>query len=486
MQASSATTSSERSVFAARRARLRALLPEGLVVLGGHPQVSLNIPMNLTPPRQNSHVLFLTGLQEPESAVLFYLESGRLELFLPDKEDGDEVWHGPTPSHAAQAEVLGADAGYPLSTFFERVKQYQARGGTVYTLPNSDPSWPEKMRLLNVEVPRFGKLDRYAPSPLADAMVALRLEQDDTAIEALAQAGKVAAAAHTLAMSVTRPGLWEAQIRALIEGIFMSSGTRPSYSPIVTVRGEILHCRSNPYQLHPDHMLLVDAGCEVASGYASDITRAWPVRGKFDARQRDIYAIVLAANEACIELVREGQEYVDIHMAACRIITDGLKSVGILTGSVDGLVESDAHALFFPHGVGHLLGIDVHDVEDLGDRAGYGPDRRRSTRFGLAWLRMNRTLTPGMVVTIEPGIYFIPGLLNDPALHARYKGQVNFEKAQTYLNFGGIRIEDDVLCTTSAPRVLSSGVVKSIADVEALVGSHPELLGALSQFTPAG
>lgn len=474
-------------VFARRREQLRALLPEGIVVLGGHPQIPLNLPMNLSPARQNSHVLYLTGLSEPESAILLRMDSGRFEVFLPEKEEGDEVWHGPTPSLAEQAETLGAAAAYPLGALETRVLAHQAAGGgPVYSLATADPGWANRMAGLGVELAPFGKHDRYARSPLADAMVRLRLCQDAEGLEQLALAGGVGATAHQLAMAVTRPGLHEAQVRALIEGIFMSSGLRPSYSPIVTVRGEVLHCRANPNQLEAHQLLLVDAGCETTSGYASDITRTWPVRGTFDPTQRDLYSIVLDANEQCIPRVRAGEDYINIHLTACRVIADGLRSMGLLRGDVDDLVNNDAHALFFPHGVGHLLGMDVHDIEDLGDRAGYAPDRRRADRFGLGWLRLNRTLEPGMVVTIEPGIYFIPGLLNDPKMQAKYGQWVNFDKARALLGIGGIRIEDDVVVTSDAPRVLSSDAVKSIKDVEALVGSQPEALGVLRQFAPGG
>jgi Xaa-Pro aminopeptidase len=281
-------------------------------------------------------------------------------------------------------------------------------------------------------------------------------------------------------MAATRPGGHEAQIRALIDGIFTAAGARPSYAPIVTVRGEILHCRSNPHPLGADDLLLVDAGCETPEGYAADVTRAWPVRGRFDARQRAVYEIVLEAQLQCIDRVRPGTEYLDVHMHACRVIAQGLRDLGLLRGSVDDLVAHDAHAVFFPHGIGHLIGLDVHDIEDLGDRAGYAPDRRRSDRFGLAWLRLNRRLEPGMAVTIEPGIYFIPGLLNSPEVAEKYKSWIDLERARTYLGFGGIRIEDDVVTTQDRPEVLTGALAKRVADVEAVVGTALEGLGAIA------
>lgn len=475
---------SSSSPFVQRRERLRQQLPHGLVVLGGHPQLPLNLPMNLTPPRQSSHILYLTGLQEVECAVLIRLDSGRLELFLPEKEDGDDIWHGPTPSYEQTAAEHEADAAYPLSALESRIRHHQNTGaGPLYSLPNADPSWRARMKALGLELEPFGRHNRFASNPLADAMIAVRLCQDELALHEMRKAGHLAAEIHRLAMRATAPGGSEAKIRALIEGCFMSSGMRPSYSPIVTVRGEILHCRANPYTLEPDQLLLVDAGCETPAGYASDITRVWPVRGTFDSRQRDIYEVVLAANERCIEQVAVGREYKELHLLACLTIAEGLRELGLLRGHPEELVERDAHALFFPHGVGHLLGLDVHDLEDLGDRAGYGPDRVRSTRFGLAWLRLNRKLEQDMVVTIEPGIYFIPGLLNDPRRVEIYNDCVNFDKARQYLGMGGIRIEDDVVVTAHGPEVLTAGAPKSVAAVEAEVGAELSLLGAFGRMS---
>jgi len=474
------------STFQQRRNRLRALLPEGLVVLGGHRPQPMNIPMNVTRLRQSSHLLFLTGLRAPDVALLFRLDTGRLELFLPPQEAGDDIWHGRSPSADEIGDEIGADAAYPLAELEARIASHRAdRDPPLFTVPSADPEWAARLEAIGIQVPRFGALDRYVPSPLADALVTLRLSQDAAGLEAMRAAAAVTAEAHRVAMAATRPGGHEAQIRALIEGVFRASGMALAYDPIVTIRGEVLHCWSNPHRLSDSDLLLVDAGCETPGGYAADVTRTWPVRGRFDGRQRAVYEIVLEAQMQCIDLVRPGVEYVDIHLHAARVIAQGLKDLGLLRGSIDDLVANDTHALFFPHGVGHLIGLDVHDIEDLGDRAGYGADRQRSPRFGMAYLRLNRRLEPGMAVTIEPGIYFIPGLLENPNVIARHRPWVDFDKARSYLGFGGIRIEDDVVVTLEAPEVLSAGIPKTIAEIEACVGSAPELLGALGRYQPA-
>jgi len=468
------------STFQHRREALCALLGDGLVVLGGHRQLPTNLPMNLGPARQSSHILYLTGIREPDACVVIDVRTRRFEAFFVAPEPGDEVWHGPTLALAEMARTYGADAAHPLPRLEDRVRSLRSgRKTAVLTLPCADPGWATHMGALGVDLPAFGRLHRAIESPLADAMIALRLRHDAAGLSGIREAVEVTAAAFGALMSATRVGRTEAQLRGLCEGVFRAAGMRPSYDPIVTVRGEILHCRSNPHTLGEDDLLLVDAGCETPDGWAADVTRAWPARGRFDARQRDVYTLVLEAEKACISLSHAGTEYRDIHVAACRVIARGLVDIGVLRGDVDGLVEQDAHALFFPHGVGHLLGLDVHDLEDLGDRAGYAPGRTRSGRFGLGYLRLDRRLESDMVVTIEPGLYFIPGLLNDPALAERFRDAVDFDRARGFLGFGGVRIEDDVRVTDGEPEVLTAVIPREVRDVEEVVGSRLDAIGAI-------
>ncbi len=471
------------TIYRTRRARLIRRLGEGLVVLGGHRRQPLNLPMNLSPPRQSSHILYLTGLEETESAMLLRLDNGRLELFGPEEDPEDEIWHGPRPSFAEIGERLGADATYPLRELEARIA-FHRDAGPIHTLPSADPTWSTTMASFGVDVPAFGTLPRDADSPLADAMVALRSIHGPEEVEEIRKAADITAAAFEAAMGATRVGVREAQLRALVEGVYRAAGVRPSFDPIVTIRGEVLHCEANPYRLASNDMLLVDSGAESPESYAADVTRTWPARGRFDGRQRAVYEIVLEAEQQCIDRVRAGTEYLDIHLHAARVIAQGLKELGLLRGAVDDIVDNDAHALFFPHGVGHLLGLDVHDIEDLGDRAGYAPGRRRSSRFGLAALRLNRKLEPGMAVTIEPGIYFIPGLLQNGAYRDKHKEWVDFDRAETYLGFGGVRIEDDVLVTEGDPEVLTEAIPKQPDELEGVVGQRPAALGILGDIAP--
>ena len=230
-----------------------------------------------------------------------------------------------------------------------------------------------------------------------------------------------------------------------------------------------MHNQHYHHPIQPGDLLLVDVGAETATGWASDITRTWAVSGKFSSTQRDIYDVVLAAHDACISKIYPGVEYQDIHLLAAKVIAQGLVDLGILKGNADDLVAMDAHALFFPHGVGHLLGLDVHDMEDLGDLAGYEQGRKRSDRFGLCYLRLNRPLRAGMLVTIEPGFYQVPGILNDPECREKYQDVVNWERLEQFSDVRGIRIEDDVLVTETGSEVLTADLPTDADSIEQMV-----------------
>ncbi len=314
------------------------------------------------------------------------------------------------------------------------------------------------------------------PDALVDAIIALRRRLGPEEIHEIRQASHVTEAAHRAAMAVTAPGRHEREIGAVFDGVIAAAGMVNAYASIVTVRGEILHNFHRKHRCRAGELLLLDGGAESVSGYATDVTRTWPVTGLFTLQQRMAYDAVLEAQRAAIERVRAGVRYREVHDAASRVIARFLKDEGLLTCGPDEAVESGAHALFFPHGVGHLLGLDVHDLENFGDRAAYAPGRRRSTQFGTAYLRLDLDLEPGFVVTVEPGFYVVPAVLADRTLRDRFFGIVDFEAASEWAGFGGIRIEDDVLVTEGDPEVLTAGVPKDPDTLQALVGTSRELL----------
>jgi Xaa-Pro aminopeptidase len=300
-------------------------------------------------------------------------------------------------------------------------------------------------------------------------MIDIRLRHDEAALAQIRAAAQGSAEAHIAGMRATAPGGTETAVAATMIGELRRRGLDDAYGPIVTVHGEVLHNEHQVNALAEGDLLLADVGGETREGWSSDITRVWPVSGAFSATQRAIYDIVLAANVAAIGKARAGVRYRHVHETAGRVIVEGLRSLGIFKGDVDGLLERNAAALFFPHGVGHLLGLDVHDMEDLGDRAGYAPGRERSTRFGDRFLRLDRDLEPNMIVTIEPGFYQVPAILEDETYTRAVGADLDRSILAKFADVRGIRIEDDVLVTSGDPEVLTSGVPKDAAAVEAVV-----------------
>jgi Xaa-Pro aminopeptidase len=421
-----------------------------------------NFLANSFPFRASSHFLYFAGL--PLSNAAIRLEAGKLELFIDDPSPSSALWHGEMPTRQEIAEKIGADAARPMAELESWLQD-------AATLAVQDAAtWTQQSQLLNRWV-----LPQSPPQgidlELAKAIVCLRLTHDDAALTQLRKAAIVTVEAHKAGMAATPKAKLEAEVRAAMEGVIIAHNMTTSYNSIVTVHGEVLHNEEYHHPLQPGDLLLADVGAETATGWAGDVTRTWPVSGKFSSTQRDIYNVVLAAHDACIAKIQPGVEYRDIHLLAATAIAEGLVELGILQGNPQDLVEIDAHALFFPHGIGHLLGLDVHDMEDLGDLAGYEEGRERSDRFGLGYLRLNRPLRPGMLVTIEPGFYQVPAILNDPNVRSKYQNVVNWQRLSEFADVRGIRIEDDVLVTAVGSEVLTAALPNDADSIENLVKS---------------
>jgi Xaa-Pro aminopeptidase len=267
-------------------------------------------------------------------------------------------------------------------------------------------------------------------------------------------------------MRSAQPGRTEAEIAAIHQAAAGASDRNQAFNPIVTVCGDVLHNTSYENTLEEGDLLLVDSGAESSKFYASDITRTMPVTGKFSSQQKDIYEVVLAANMEAIDAAAPGVTNRELHLLAARTITEGLKDLGVMKGNVDRAVAAGAHALFFPHGLGHMIGLDVHDMEDLGDIVGYEKGEKRSSQFGLNALRLAKKLEPGFVITIEPGVYFIAALVERWQGEGRHKGYIRYDKLDDYCGLGGVRIEDDVLITKKGHRVLGPPIPKSVEEIE--------------------
>lgn len=458
-----------------RRAEFLASL-DGPVLLFAGGQMSRNYPHNWWPFRPDSTFLFFFADPEPDAAVLFDPKDQSVTLFLQERTQADALWHGAVPSFAEIKKGIGVTDVQKRSDLASFVKK-KAGKRKVSTLAVADHRTTREAAAVTGEVLDFDDPTKVGDPQLIAKVAALRMHRHPDELADVRAAATVTRMAHQAAMAHTRPGLFEQEIVGQVEGVFGRHGCRPAYNTICSVRGEVLHNTTSRNLMLETDLLLLDAGAETRSGYCADVTRTWPVSGTFSPEARDVYDIVLAAELAAIAAVKPGVRYRDVHFTACRTIAEGLAGMGLLKGSPDTLVESGAHALFFPHGVGHLLGLDVHDMEAFGDQVHYGKGRGRSDQFGTRYLRLDLDLEPGMCFTIEPGIYFVPAILRDAAFKKQWKGQVDFKKAETFLTmhglrgFGGIRIEDDVLCTERGAEVLTQAIPKERTAVEALVGS---------------
>lgn len=446
--------------YAARRARLIAEV-EGPVLLVGNGFRARNLPMTQVPFRQDSTFLFYTGCTEPDAAVL--LTNTGETLFLEPPAADDALWHGRSVGIEARAAALGFNAVRPSRDLDEIAKP----GVRALAVPDAaKTSW----LATRLGTPlAFGH--QHGDPALVQAVIAHRRVKSAAEMTHHRQAAAHTAIAFEAAIGHTRAGYTERQIAAVFHGALAARGCTTGYDTILTQHGEVLHQHAHEGTLTDGKLLLLDGGGEVSTGHGVDITRTWPVSATFTPRQRGAYDAVLAANLAGIAACTPGRPYQEVHHAACAVLAQFLLDEGLVNGTVDSVVATGAHAIFFPHGVGHLLGLDVHDLENFGDLPAYPQGRARSEQFGLSYLRLTLPLEVGNFVTIEPGFYIVPAILSDASLRDRLRHEVRFDRAEAWLGFGGIRIEDDVLVTDASPEVITSAVPKTADAIEAAVGS---------------
>ena len=451
-------------VLKERRKRLLARMKGRPFLLPAGEARSRNYAANAYPARVGSHFLWVVGWQLPRA---FVGSDGRhLMLFMEEQTSADIIWHGLVPSLQDHAQFLGVEVR-PISG----LKDWVASVGQerLQVLPVSEHRSCQKLSsLIGRKVsPDFeGPLDER-DIPLARALIELRLTHDEMSLSSMRRACEATQRAHVAGMRASHSGVPEREIYGAMLGEIACAGMQPAYLPIFSVHGEVLHCESYDGLAQDGDLLLADVGAESLGGVASDVTRTWPVSGKFSSTQKALYEVVLRSQQRAIEAVKHGQRYREVHLVACRSILSDLVELGILKGDPAELLADGVQALFFPHGIGHLLGLDVHDMEDLGDLAGYEDGRFRSQQFGLNYLRLDRDLRAGMVVTIEPGFYQIPALLGSSSpLLSKVSDRLNRGELAKFADVRGIRIEDDVLVTESGCEVLTRGIPKSVDQVE--------------------
>lgn len=459
----------EKNVYIRRRQKLVESLSGGVVLLLGNVDSPMNYPANTFHFRQDSSFLYFFGLDMPGLAGVLDIESGEEIIFGNDVDIDDIIWMGPQVSMAENASKVGVSSSRPFNDLFGYLSSMICSGRKVHFLP---PYRGEnKILLKELTGIDISRQKEYASVELIKAVVALRSVKEDCEIEEIEKACATGYEMHVTAMKMAVPGAWEQSIAGRIEGIAVAGGGMLSFPVILSQNGETLHNHDHSQTLTNGRLMIVDAGAESGMHYACDFTRTVPVGGTFTQKQLDIYNIVLAANNKATELVRPGVTYLSVHLAAAEVIATGLKNVGLMKGDVKEAVANGAHALFFPHGLGHMMGLDVHDMEDLGQiYVGFDDEIRPSKQFGTSALRLGRRLEPGFVITNEPGIYFIPALIDQWKAENKLSDFICYDKLEEYKTFGGIRIEDDILVTAGGSRILGKRVPVLPSEIAQIVG----------------
>lgn len=432
----------------------------GILLFPGATEQPYNYRSNTYPFRQDSSFLYYFGFAQPGLSGIMDAETGKSFLVGNDADIEDVVWMGPQPTMDERIQQIGADQHIRKADL-----QNWLNGRDVQYLPQHHAD--RVFYLAEILGKSTDEIRKGHSMTLVLAVIHQRTYKAPEEIEQMEQALYITAAIHTQIRKSIAPGKFEAQIRGISEGVAIANQSRLAYQAICTIQGQTLHNNEYHRLLKEGDMLLCDIGAESIMGYAGDITRSYPVSPKFTTQQAEIYDLVLKAETLSINAVKPGLRYLDVHLGAAKIIADGLKQIGLMKGNTDEAVAAGAHALFFPHGLGHMIGLDVHDLEGLGENnVGYDDTVQRSTQFGTAYLRLARVLEPGFVITVEPGIYFIPELIDMWQGEGKHKDFICYDKLEPYRNFTGIRIEDNVLVSNDGPVVLGPPIPKTRQDVE--------------------
>ena len=440
-----------KETYIRRRAELKKLVGEGVIVLFGNNDAPCNYPANCyAPMRQDSSFLYYFGQHRDGLVGVIDIDHDEEMLFGDDIDVEDIVWMGFTPSVADLAAEVGVSKTAPMAQLTSYIKRQTSK---IHYLPPY--RFDTKIQIMDLLGIHPSQQKEKASLTLIQAVVKMRSTKEAQEIEAIDRACDVGYAMHTTAQLLIKPGVTERFIGGQVDGIARSLANQVSFATIFSQHGEIMHGNPSEAKLEDGRLVLCDAGCEL-DDYCSDHTRTMPVNGKFTQRQLEIYSIVEACHDYVLEVAKPGVKYFDVHMAVCRMMTDRLKELGLMKGDTEEAVKAGAHAMFLPHGLGHMMGMDVHDMEGLGQiYVGFDEETRPNLeQFGTNCLRMGRRLQEGFVVTDEPGIYFIPQLIDEWKASGHCKVFLNFDKLETYKDFGGIRIEDDVLITKDGCRFL--------------------------------
>ncbi len=454
-----------KEIYIQRREKLRKSTGSGLILLPGNDESPMNYADNGYHFRQDSTFLYFLGLNHPFLAGVLDCDTGEDKIFGNDLTVEDFVWMGPQPTLAVQSLQAGVTKTGNIASLVVLLEEAKAKGRKIHFLP---PYRSEnKIKLFEWLGIQPAESKAKASIELILGVVNLRNYKSEEEIQEIRKACNVSVDMHTLSMRMAKPGVTEAQIAAAVYEVALAAGGQIAFPIIATISGQTLHNHYHGNTLKSGDMFLLDAGAETAMGYAGDLSSTVPVNGKFTSRQKDIYSICLDSHNTSISMLKPGIPFKEVYFESARVIVRGLKNLGMMKGNVDDAIANGAHALFFPCGLGHMMGLDVHDMEDLGEvYVGYGGEPK-STQFGLKSLRLGRKLEPGFVFTIEPGIYFIPELIDQWKGKNHNSDFINFDKVEEYRAFGGLRNEEDFLITPEGCELLGKPKPKSIEDVEA-------------------
>jgi Xaa-Pro aminopeptidase len=457
-------------VYAERRARLKEQVGSGLLLFFGNEESPMNYPANPYHFRQDSSFLYFFGLDTPSLAAVVDVDEGRDVIYGNDVDIEDIIWMGRLPTMKERASLVGVSETEPLANLDEMIKEAKNKGRTIHYLPPYRSDTVYKIaKSVGLE---HDSVKKYASKEFIRAVVAQRNVKIPEEIAQMELAHEVTYDMYIAAMKMAKHGTYEYEIVGAMEGIVRASDCHMAFPVILTKNGQILHNHYHGNRLEEGNLLVMDSGSDSPMNYASDITRTVPVGGKFSEKQKQIYEIVLKAQETAIQNIKPDIMFKAIHLQTASVIASGLKEIGLMKGNTDEAVQAGAHALFFPHGLGHMIGLDVHDMEDLGeDFVGYDHTVERSSQFGLAYLRLAKNLEPGHVLTVEPGIYFIPALIDQWASENKFAEFIDYQKVEQYRDFGGIRIDDDILVTQAGRQVLGKNIPKTVEEVEEITAT---------------
>lgn len=461
-----------KSTYVERRNELKKLVGSGLIVLFGNNDSPANYPSNTYKFRQDSSFLYYFGLHRNGLVGVIDVDNDREYLVGDEIDIEDIVWYGSVTSVAEMAEMTGVARTAAMRELPAIVESAKAQGEEVHFLPPY--RFDNQIQIMDLLGIHPSQQKAAASLKLIAAVVKMRTTKTEEEIAELERAAEIGYEMHTTAMRLCRPGITEQYIGGMVDGIANAYGCMVSFQTIATQHGEMMHGNPSPAKLEAGRLMLVDAGAETNENYCSDNTRTTPVSGVFTQKQKDIYNIVVECHDHVLEVAKPGVKWWDVHFAVCRIITERLQQLGLMKGDVEESLKAGAHAMFLPHGLGHSMGMDVHDMEGLGQvYVGFDNEVRPSTQFGTNALRFGRRLQKGFVITDEPGIYFIPALIDDWKKNGTNAQFLNFDKIDEYRDFGGIRIEDDVLITDKGCRFIGSKRIPyHVEDVEEFMRSR--------------